>query len=298
MSEEVGRLPRGQAPDVGPSRPGRSVSIFLVVFAAAGLAISAWTIATPLMAAPDEPYHVVQAAALVRGQFDRPYHRIHPGLVSTVRVPYWVQTATVDVNCIAFNPKVSASCQPPVSDETKLVGSLTSFSHSPPLYYALDRAAVSFRCRGEGHLCHATGGGSCQRRLDRPGFLPVVALPPASVDAGRGPGGVSPDGAVLVECRQLQRNGDGGGICSLVWWAVPGGTNPGAPGARLVDCVGIRHPHPVQADQPGVRGRACSGARLLRRVAQDQRATSRPVGAAGGCRGRDSRRDRRYLRWR
>jgi hypothetical protein len=113
------------------------VGFFLIAFVAVGLAITAWSIATPLMAAPDEPYHAVQAAALVRGQLDRPDHRIGPGLVSTVSVPYWVQSGTVDANCIAFKRTVPASCQPAVSRNTRTVPAVTSFSHSPPLYYAL-----------------------------------------------------------------------------------------------------------------------------------------------------------------
>jgi Predicted membrane protein (DUF2142) len=117
--------------------PRRNLGVFLAAFVAVGLAIVAWSIATPLMAAPDEPYQVVQAAALVRGQIDRPNHRIAPGLVSTVTVPFWVQSATVLANCIAFKPTVPASCQPEVSRKTIPIRSLTAFSHSPPLYYTI-----------------------------------------------------------------------------------------------------------------------------------------------------------------
>jgi hypothetical protein len=111
--------------------------VFLVALVAVGLAIGAWSVATPLMGAPDEPYQVIQAAALVRGQIDRPNHRIGPGLVSTVTVPFWVQSASVLANCIAFKPAVSASCQPEVSTKTFPILTATSLSHYPPLYYAL-----------------------------------------------------------------------------------------------------------------------------------------------------------------
>jgi hypothetical protein len=89
------------------------------------------------MAAPDEPYQIIQAAAVVRGQIDRPNHRIAPGLVSSVTVPFWVQSAAILANCIAFKPAVPASCQPEVSRRTAPIRATTSFSHSPPLYYVL-----------------------------------------------------------------------------------------------------------------------------------------------------------------
>ena len=42
------------------------------LFIAFPLAIGAWSIASPLMSGPDEPGHVNQAAAIVRGQIDEP----------------------------------------------------------------------------------------------------------------------------------------------------------------------------------------------------------------------------------
>ena len=46
-----------------------SLGTFLWAFAAMGVILVAWTLATPLAAAPDEPSQAATAAAAVRGQF-------------------------------------------------------------------------------------------------------------------------------------------------------------------------------------------------------------------------------------
>ncbi|HXY45618.1 MAG TPA: hypothetical protein VEH29_15635, partial [Acidimicrobiales bacterium] len=47
------------------AQPGK---VFAVAFVIVFLNISAWSLATPLFASPDEPAQVIHAAALVRGQ--------------------------------------------------------------------------------------------------------------------------------------------------------------------------------------------------------------------------------------
>ena len=68
----------------------RNLLLFCWALLAIGTAIGAWTIATPLMAAPDEPAAVVQAAAAVRGQLDIAEHQAGLGPEAPVRVPAWV----------------------------------------------------------------------------------------------------------------------------------------------------------------------------------------------------------------
>jgi|SRR5664280_1636967 hypothetical protein len=68
---------------------GRCLFAFVWAFAAIGIAIGAWSLATPLMAAPDEPIHVVEATAVVRGQIDVPKQPGRLGVTSLVQVPEW-----------------------------------------------------------------------------------------------------------------------------------------------------------------------------------------------------------------
>jgi hypothetical protein len=89
------------------------------------------------MAAPDEPAQAAQAAAVVRGQIDRPFHHIRQGPIATVTVPYWVWNAGVLANCIAFKPTAPASCQARVSTSSRPTQALTSFTNYPPLYFVV-----------------------------------------------------------------------------------------------------------------------------------------------------------------
>jgi Predicted membrane protein (DUF2142) len=124
----------------------RPLVTFIWAFVAMGLCIGAWSLATPLGAAPDEPEHLIQAAAVVRGQFDGPQVPVHYGTsligrMGTVRVPAWV-TDIRDPRSI-FDPPVcttTSSCNistPPGLSSTPTVTSATQFSNYPPLYYAI-----------------------------------------------------------------------------------------------------------------------------------------------------------------
>jgi hypothetical protein len=117
-------------------RTWRSFALFVWAFVAVGAALVAWSLATPLMAAPDEPAQVVQAAAIVRGQFDEPV-TVHAatGELAVVNVPQWASAGLSEPGCYAFNSKVAASCAPKLSSKTETVQATTQFSNYPPLYY-------------------------------------------------------------------------------------------------------------------------------------------------------------------
>ncbi len=102
-----------------------------------GTSIGAWSIATPLMAAPDEPSHAIDAAAVVRGQLDASEHPTLVGPVALVRVPAWVASTNSLATCLIWEPARSAACSPPLNRGTETVEGATQFSHYPPLYYAL-----------------------------------------------------------------------------------------------------------------------------------------------------------------
>ena len=75
------RLAAGLAPDTWTPR-----RVWLTAFLAFFALSAAWALATPLTAAPDEPFHMVKAAATVRGQLHgSPGARPGRGLVSVDR---------------------------------------------------------------------------------------------------------------------------------------------------------------------------------------------------------------------
>lgn len=97
---------------------------------------------TPLGAAPDEPDQMVQAAAVVRGQYDGPQiedrdGRTAFGLIGIVSVPKWVANIDNQPGCFLRRPNVSAGCSPGVGNATRTVPTGTQFSKYPPLYYSI-----------------------------------------------------------------------------------------------------------------------------------------------------------------
>jgi hypothetical protein len=112
--------------------------------------ICAWSLATPIGAAPDEPAHIVQAVAIVRGQFDEPTHKSFYGPIATVRVPGWA-AATIDPCFVKFDgvthyaqTGVAAACPDTLNHATRSVPAVTQFSNAPPLYYLVVGAPSSF----------------------------------------------------------------------------------------------------------------------------------------------------------
>jgi Predicted membrane protein (DUF2142) len=125
----------------------RPLVTFVWVFVAVGLCIGAWSLSTPLGAAPDEPEHLIQAAAVVRGQFDGPQVPVHYGplllgKIGTVRVPAWVTDITDPQGLSLDSPicPTASSCHigaPLGLSSTRTITSATQFSNYPPLYYVL-----------------------------------------------------------------------------------------------------------------------------------------------------------------
>lgn len=108
---------------------------FLLAWAAVFLISASWALATPLAGSPDEPSHIIKAAAVVRGEFigapaGRPSWTI-------VQVPVGVADAQSWSQCFAFHPDVTAACSedPPIGLE--LAPAWTSAGLYNPVYYAL-----------------------------------------------------------------------------------------------------------------------------------------------------------------
>jgi len=108
--------------------------LFWASWAILMLLVSAWSVANPLMASPDEPAHVIKAASVVRGQLVGPDG--HGG--SEVRVPYFYKLTASYPTCYAFRPKQTGVCQThaqrPLEAEVLAV---TPAGRYNPLYYAI-----------------------------------------------------------------------------------------------------------------------------------------------------------------
>ena len=107
---------------------------FVVLVLLTGL----WSLATPLMASPDEPAHTVKAAAVVRGElYGTPARPTRAGISPFVRVR--VPEVFADTNelpgCYATKQYVAASCAPGLRPRTKTVTVETPAGRYEPLYY-------------------------------------------------------------------------------------------------------------------------------------------------------------------
>lgn len=106
------------------------------MFAALGAAMTLWALSMPLFSSPDEPSHVVKAAAVVRGQFSgHDEARKNGTTVTIVRIPGDLIGPTPP--CYAHRPTVSAACQSRKERPATTVQAGTLAGHYPPLYYLL-----------------------------------------------------------------------------------------------------------------------------------------------------------------
>ena len=114
--------------------------IWLVAFAVLFIAEVAWTFATPLGSAPDEPAHLVRAASLVRGQLlgtPLPHPSHAQESMTTVEVPEVFAGLSFKIGCFQFKPTVPAGCELPVTGSPQNVRIQTYVGRYPPFYYAL-----------------------------------------------------------------------------------------------------------------------------------------------------------------
>ena len=112
-----------------PIRPTRWM--FLSAWVILALLCSAWAIATPIAAVPDEPAHLIKAASVVRGEI---VGDIGPN-GQQVSVPQWVAFTHAQA-CFAFDGTVTADCTPPVpGDPAETVTASTTAGLYNPAYY-------------------------------------------------------------------------------------------------------------------------------------------------------------------
>jgi hypothetical protein len=100
------------------------------------ITIASWSIAMPRYSGPDEPSHVVHAAAVVRGQWVGTPITQFPGYTE-VRVPAPFGAGIAQETCFQSPPTTPASCQPAWPASSQVVPAATYTGRYPPLYYAI-----------------------------------------------------------------------------------------------------------------------------------------------------------------
>lgn len=118
-----------------PDRTVPPIVTFLRTFLFLSLVFSIWSVATPLMAFPDEPAHTIKAAAVVRGQIliddgTSFGHGVH------VRVPSYIANLHAQ-DCYKFRADKTADCAPaiPGDDIYETIGVTSAGSYNPMYYW-------------------------------------------------------------------------------------------------------------------------------------------------------------------
>ncbi|MFC1400529.1 MULTISPECIES: DUF2142 domain-containing protein [Streptacidiphilus] len=123
------------------SRLRLGVASFAVFF----MLMSAWSFATPLTAAPDEPDHITRAASVVRGQINGPdvsgvvkIENIPRQLVFTgIKLPSGYDALPALTLCYRHDPTKPASCAAPFKTGSTTVSMTTGAGRYNPAYYLM-----------------------------------------------------------------------------------------------------------------------------------------------------------------
>ncbi|MGG7509603.1 DUF2142 domain-containing protein [Plantibacter sp. YIM 135249] len=113
----------------------RAWRVLLISWAGLFLLSAVWAISTPIGASPDEPSHIIKAAAVVQGQpigeaTDLPAW-------TSVHVPRSIADAQSWPQCYGFQTTVPASCSNTTGSGLELTDARTSAGLYNPMYYAL-----------------------------------------------------------------------------------------------------------------------------------------------------------------
>jgi hypothetical protein len=96
---------------------------------------SGWAMASPISSIPDEPAHIIKAAAVVRGELVGAQTG-EGGPLLAVRVPRFIEH-TDQITCFVRDVENTPKCSPAIpGDATEIVSGLTSAGLYNPVYYA------------------------------------------------------------------------------------------------------------------------------------------------------------------
>lgn len=106
----------------------------LLVWAGLALAGLAWAVSTPLGGSPDEPAHIIKAAAVAHGELLGGSTAVQ----NTTRVTVPADIASANSwPCFAFQSDAVAACQKPMNDSATPTSAKTSAGLYNPTYYAM-----------------------------------------------------------------------------------------------------------------------------------------------------------------
>ena len=112
--------------------------LWWVTFGLTASLFGLWSLASPLMSAPDEGAHVIAATAIVRGQLSGPVLPTTYGVVSQVEIPeFYARVADPEYHCYAYDTEEPAGCAPRIRGSQEPVRVATHFLKYPPLPYAV-----------------------------------------------------------------------------------------------------------------------------------------------------------------
>lgn len=129
-------LPFGAHAAASAARPARPLHVFLVAWALLFGLSACWSMSNALTAAPDEPAHMIKAAATVRGELlgdatEVPSERV-------MHVPDYVAWTPFQSTCQRGDPTIDASCALALDGSNDvLVAIETTAGDENPVYYAL-----------------------------------------------------------------------------------------------------------------------------------------------------------------
>ncbi|MCU1493538.1 MAG: hypothetical protein JWO62_1302 [Acidimicrobiaceae bacterium] len=129
--------PRAGSDQKRRGRRRRGWTAFVVTFVLAFVAMGAWSFATPLFAAPDEPVHIIKAAAVVRGELVGKLPGPSTSPLGLVTVPAFYAGTRNLPSCYHRRPTVPASCAPVASGGSGPKQVYIYNARYPPLYYAI-----------------------------------------------------------------------------------------------------------------------------------------------------------------
>lgn len=121
------------AAPVGRPRRGAAAAVFVLLWVLSGT----WAVATPLFGAPDEPAHVIRAAAVARGQI---LGKSAPGRGrpdTAVRVPRAYDVMGARIGCWVHDPETTPSCAGRFPGTSPDVDTTTYVGRYNPVYYAV-----------------------------------------------------------------------------------------------------------------------------------------------------------------
>jgi Predicted membrane protein (DUF2142) len=117
--------------------PEKFAGVWIRSFFVLFVLCAAWSLATPLGGAPDEPAQIVKAAATVRGELIGQAVGHESAATRAFQVPAVFKPIYNLPACYQFHPKIPAGCAPHLASSGRIVTVLTYVARYPPLYYSM-----------------------------------------------------------------------------------------------------------------------------------------------------------------